>query len=126
VSAKSGDDQLDATGLFRGLGSVRRQDLRQDCEHEMPEPAGEQAHVVTGGTEAHVDRVACAACEVVSFEKPVRLHVAEDRLDGISSAHLAPDCRRGDPAGVAKRDVEAVPGDAMAAVAPVNVSALPP
>jgi len=81
---------------------------------------------VAGGAEDDVDCVAFRSGEVVSFQEAVVLHVADDRLDPVSSSHLAPDRRRGDAAGVAERDVEIFAFDAVAAVAAIGVRAPDP
>lgn len=48
------------------------------------EPGEEEAHVVTGGDEHGVDRVAGRAGEVIRLEQTVALGVADDWLDGVA------------------------------------------
>lgn len=82
----------------------------------------EQAEVVAGGGEHGVDAVAVAALEMVTAHSVVVLEMADHRLDGGATPHLATD-RFGDTANLAADpDLEPV-GIVVAAVALVAVDA---
>ena len=50
-----------------------------------------QAHVVTCGTEDGIDGIAFEPGKMISFQMAIVLEMADDRFDGGSTAHLAPD-----------------------------------
>ena len=82
----------------------------------------EQAEVVAGGGENGVDAVAVAALEMVATHSVVVLEMADHRLDGGTTPHLAAD-GFGDAANLAADpDLEPV-GIVVAAIALVAVDA---
>ena len=78
---------------------------------------------MTDGGQDGVDRIAFGSAEVVSFQMAVILHMADHRLDRVSSAHFAPDGGSGDAAGVGDGDIEAIALDLVATVSTIGVSA---
>ncbi len=65
------------------------------------------------GAEQDVDDVSLGALEGVSFEMAVLLHVADDRLNAVSSSQFAPDGGRGDAARVGDMDLQSLAIDPM-------------
>ena len=55
------------------------------------QPGDEKAQVVPGGDQDGVDGIAGSAGQVIALEQAIRLGMADDRLDGISSPQLAVD-----------------------------------
>src|SRR4030095_13662857 len=83
-------------------------------------PAQEQAEVVAGRGEHGVGTIALTPLEIVSIHAVFGLYVADDRLDGRSSFHLAPD-GRGDPSRLAADPDPELVRVVMAAIALVDV-----
>ena len=78
------------------VGAVRASSPDKGTQ-ELGQPAQEQAEVVAGSGEHGVDAIALGALEIVTAHAVLGLEMADDRLDGGSAAHLAPD-RGSDPA----------------------------
>lgn len=76
-----------------------------DCHQnsqKKPDPSNQKVHVVTGGAEDGIDRIAFGTGQVVSFPMPIFLQMSDYRLDhcpagervhspgvAAASAHLA-------------------------------------
>jgi len=78
-----------------GVGE-RRLDFQQQRDQGTPkrgELGDEETHVVAGGDEHGVDRIAIGVGEVVWLEQAIALGVANDRLGRVSSAQFALDGR---------------------------------
>src|SRR6267142_5687816 len=87
------------------LGEAERKEgltegQQQQGTQKLLEPAAEQAEVVAGGGEHGIDAVAVAAFEIIATHPMIVLEMADDRLDGGATAHLATD-GFGDPADLA-------------------------
>ena len=75
------------------------------------------------GAEEDVYDISLGALEGVSFEMTVLLHVADDRLDGVSSSQFTPDGGRDDATRVGDMDLQSLADDSMAAIAAVDIGA---
>ena len=74
------------------FGEGCRDERRDQGTPKGSQPGDEEAHVVPCRDEDGVDGIAGGAGEVVALEKTIGFGMADDRLDGVSSAKLAADC----------------------------------
>lgn len=58
-------------------------------ETKKPEPVQDQAQVVTGTAEQHVDLVALSAFQEVASQQPVGFQMTDDRLNGLAALERA-------------------------------------
>ena len=65
-----------------------RECRKEDAQKRL-EPAHEQAEIVTGSGEDGIDAIAFAALEVIASHPVFSFDMADDRLDGGTSFHLA-------------------------------------
>ena len=84
---------------------------------ELGQPAQEQGEVVAGSGEHGVDAIALGALEIIAAHAVLGLEMADDRLDGGSAAHLAPD-GSSDPADLPGDPDPELVGMVVAAIAP--------
>ena len=61
------------------------QQVCRSFETKKPEPVQDQAQVVAGTAEQHVDLVALGAFQVVASQQPVRLQMTDHRFNGLAA-----------------------------------------
>jgi hypothetical protein len=88
----------------------------------LRQPAQEETEVVAGGGEHGIDTVTFGSFEIVAIHAVLGLEMADDRLDGGSALHLAPDGGGGAADLAGDPDPELV-GMVVAAIALVDMDA---